>query len=330
MLRYLPQLIVPLFGGYLAYTGDISVGTLIASSYLIWMVFIPVETALGWIRQLREIAPAVERLFEILDHPIETGPQHNYQIKPGVPALSFQSVDFQYSEDNSVLHDFTFSLDQGKVAALVGSSGCGKSTVLKLLCGFYQPQNGEVQIFGNDIYQSDLKYARQLVSLVSQETYLFPTTIAENIAYGRFGAEQNEIIAAAKKANAHDFIMSQPDGYETQAGEWGKKLSGGERQRIGLARAILKDAPILLLDEPTSALDAQSEKTVQDALERFMVGRTVLVIAHRLSTIRNVDEILVLDQGHLIERGTHDQLMGSETLYKRLYLRQSEEEVPHV
>ncbi len=330
MLRYLPQLIVPLFGGYLAYTGDISVGTLIASSYLIWMVFIPVETALGWMRQLREITPAVERLYEILDQPIETGPQHDYQIRPGVPALSFQAVDFQYTEDNSVLHDFTFTLEQGKVAALVGSSGCGKSTVLKLLCGFYRPQQGEVQIFGNDIYQSDLKHARQLVSLVSQETYLFPTTIAENIAYGHFGAEKNEIIAAAKKANAHDFIMTQPDGYETQAGEWGKKLSGGERQRIGLARAILKDAPILLLDEPTSALDAQSEKIVQDALERFMVGRTVLVVAHRLSTIRHVDEILVLDQGHLIERGTHDQLMGSETLYKRLYLRQSEEEAPHV
>ena len=330
MLRYLPQLVAPLFGGYLAYTGEISVGTLIASSYLIWMVFIPVETALGWIRQLREIAPAVERLFDILDHPIETGPHHDFQVKSGPPALSFQSVDFSYGEDNRVLHDFTFDLDQGKVAALVGSSGCGKSTVLKLLCGFYRPQKGEVRIFGTDIFQSDLRDARQKVSLVSQETYLFPTTIAENIAYGRFGASQDEIIAAAKKANAHDFIVSQPDGYETQAGEWGTKLSGGERQRIGLARAILKDAPILLLDEPTSALDAQSEKIVQDALDRFMVGRTVLVVAHRLSTIRQVDEILVLDEGHLLERGTHDQLMGSETLYKRLYLRQSEEEVPHV
>ena len=171
---------------------------------------------------------------------------------------------------------------------------------------------------------------RKRVSLVSQETYLFPTTIAENIAYGRLGATREEIIAAAKAANAHDFITAQPDGYETQAGEWGAKLSGGERQRIALARAILKDAPILLLDEPTSALDAQSEAIVQEALERFIHGRTVLVIAHRLSTIKGVDEIVVLDEGRLYERGTHEQLMRSETLYKRLYLKQTNQEALHV
>jgi len=329
MLRYIPQLVAPLYGGYLAYTGEISVGALIASNYLIWMVFIPVETALGWIRKLREVAPAVERLFEILDHPIETGPHHDYQIAPGKPALSFRSVSFQYSDDSRILDDFTFKLDEGKITALVGSSGCGKSTVLKLLCGFYRPQKGEVRIFGSDIFHSALRDARKLVSLVSQDTYLFPTTIGENIAYGHFGASQNEIVAAAKAANAHDFIMSQPDGYDTQAGEWGTKLSGGERQRIALARAILKDAPILLLDEPTSALDAQSEAIVQDALERFMPGRSVLIVAHRLSTIKNVDEIVVLDAGRLLERGTHEQLMRSETLYKRLYLRQTSQGALH-
>jgi ABC-type multidrug transport system fused ATPase/permease subunit len=302
---------------------------LIASVYLIWMVFIPVETMLGWMRHLREVAPAVERIFEILDQPVENGHYRDFQPVTDAPALAFKLVSFQYNGDAKILDEFSFSLDKGKIAALVGSSGCGKSTVLKLLCGFYRPQSGQVHIGGNDIFQSDMRDARKQVSLVSQETYLFPTTIAENIAYGRLGATEDEIIAAAKAANAHDFISAQPDGYETQVGEWGTKLSGGERQRIALARAILKDAPILLLDEPTSALDAQSEAIVQEALDRFMLGRTVLVVAHRLSTIKNVDEIVVLDEGRLQERGTHEQLMGSDTRYRRLYLKQTDREASH-
>lgn len=330
MLRYIPQLVAPLYGGYLAFTGEITVGTLIASNYLIWMVFIPVETALGWIRQLREITPAAERIFEILDHPTENGYHREFKPAPGVPALNFDAVSFQYNDDARILSDFSFSLYEGKVVALVGSSGCGKSTILKLICGFYRPQSGQICIGGNDIFKSNLRDVRKRVSLVSQETYLFPTTIAENIAYGCLGATREEIIAAAKAANAHDFITDQPDGYETQAGEWGAKLSGGERQRIALARAILKDAPILLLDEPTSALDAQSEVIVQEALDRFTHGRTVLVIAHRLSTIKGVDEIVVLDEGRLCERGTHEQLLQSETLYKRLYLKQTNQEALHV
>jgi len=326
MLRYIPQLVAPLYGGYLAFQGEITVGTLIASNYLIWMIFIPVETILGWMRNLREVAPAVDRIFEILDQPIEDKQESGGKLLDDARGVSFSSVNFQYNEDQMILDDFTFSLDEGKVVALVGSSGCGKSTVLKLLCGFYRPQSGEIQIGGRDIFQSGIREARRLVSLVSQETYLFPTSIAENIAYGRLGATQNEIVAAAKAANAHDFIMAHPEGYETPAGEWGSMLSVGEKQRIALARAILKDAPILLLDEPTSALDAQSEAVVQEALDRFMQGRTVLVIAHRLSTIKNVDEIVVLDQGRLCERGTHKELMQSDTLYKRLYLKQTDSE----
>lgn len=330
MLRYIPQLVAPLYGGYLAFTGEITVGALLASSYLIWMVFIPVETMLGWMRQLREIAPAVERIFEILDQTIENGTHADFEPATAAPALSFASVDFQYSPETQILSDFSLSVDQGKTVALVGSSGCGKSTVLKLLCGFYRPESGEIRIGGSDIFESDLRAARKYVSLVSQETYLFPTTIAENIGFGSEGATRDEIIAAAKGANAHDFILAQPDGYETNVGEWGGRLSGGEKQRIALARAILKDAPILLLDEPTSALDAQSESMVQEALDRFMQGRTVLVVAHRLSTIKNVDEIVVLDKGKLHERGTHDDLMHADTLYKRLYLKQTDQEVAHV
>jgi subfamily B ATP-binding cassette protein MsbA/ATP-binding cassette subfamily B protein AbcA/BmrA len=329
MLRYIPQLVAPLYGGYLAFTGEITVGSLIASTYLIWMIFLPVENMLEWMRSLREVAPAVERVFEILDQPTENGQPARVQPVACAQAITFNAVTFQYNDDANILENLTFSIDRGKVVALVGSSGCGKSTVLKLLCGFYRPQSGQIQINGRDIFQSSIRDARRLVSLVSQETYLFPTTIAENISHGRLGATPDEIVAAAKAANAHDFITAQPEGYESQVGEWGIRLSGGEKQRIALARAILKDAPILLLDEPTSALDTHAEAIVQEALERFMCGRTVLVIAHRLSTIKNVDEIIVLDQGHLQERGTHAELMQSDTLYKRLYLKQADPEDLH-
>ena len=328
MLRYIPQLVAPLYGGYLAFIGEISVGSLIASAYLIWMIFIPVETMLDWLKNIREVTPAVERIYELLDHPIENTGQTPFEPVSVAPAVALNSVNFRYNDETPILDDFTLSLDEGKTVALVGSSGCGKSTVLKLLCGFYEPQDGEIRIKGNPIFDG-LSAARKYVSLVSQETYLFPTTIAENIGYGRQGATEDEIIAAAKAANAHEFIQSQPDGYQTQVGEWGGKLSGGQRQRIALARAILKDAPILLLDEPTSALDTQSEAVVQEALDKFMQGRTVIVVAHRLSTIKNVDEIVVLDKGKLSERGTHQALMESDSLYKRLYLKQTTQEAAH-
>ena len=275
MLRYTPQLVVPLYGGYLAYVGEITVGGLLASMYLISAFFIPVEVGLGWVRQLREIAPAVERVFAILDHPIENGVHSQLQPSPAADAITFQAVNFQYGDEVKVLQDFDLRIEKGKMVALVGSSGCGKSTVLKLLCGFYQPQSGIVRIGGNDIFQTSIREMRKQVAYVTQETYLFPTTLAENIAYGRLGASQGEIEAAAKAANAHDFILSLPKGYQTQVGEWGAKLSGGEKQRIALARAILKDAPILLLDEPTSALDLQSEALVQEALDRLAAGRIV-------------------------------------------------------
>ncbi len=323
MLRYIPQLVAPLYGGYLAFQGEISVGSLLASTYLIWMVFIPVETMLSWMRGLREAAPAVERVYELLDQPVERVPDRKIGPPQDSHALSFSAVDFEYTPGQPILAGFSLALDPGQTAALVGPSGCGKSTVLKLLCGFYQPQRGEIRVGGQEIFQAGIQEARKQISLVSQETYLFPTTLAENIAYGRPGASEEEIIQAARAANADDFISALPDGYQTQVGEWGSRLSGGERQRIGLARAILKDAPILLLDEPTSALDAQSEALVQDALERLMVGRTALVVAHRLSTIRNADRIIVLDQGRIVEEGKHQELMASDTLYRRLVLKQT-------
>ena len=323
-LRYIPQLVCPLYGGYLAFQGEITLGALLASMTLIWMVFLPVEKMLGWLREIRQVAPAIERIFELLEHPVESASSQAFEPITESSPVKMDHITFQYNEGEKILDDFHLLVEEGQTIGLVGPSGCGKSTVLALLCGFYKPQSGGIKIYGNDLFDTNLSEVRTKISLVSQETYLFPTTIKSNIAYGRVGASDDEIVAAAKAANAHDFIMEQPNGYETQSGEWGAKLSGGQRQRIALARAILKDAPILLLDEPTSALDTQSEAIIQEVLERLMRGKTVIIVAHRLSTLRNVDKILVLDQGQIREIGTHLELMGTDSLYKRLYLKQAE------
>ena len=323
-LRYIPQLVCPLYGGYLAFQGEITLGALLASMTLIWMVFLPVEKMLGWLREIRQVAPAIERIFELLEHPVESASSQAFEPITESSPVKMDHITFQYNEGEKILDDFHLLVEEGQTIGLVGPSGCGKSTVLALLCGFYKPQSGAIKIYGNDLFDTNLSEVRTKISLVSQETYLFPTTIKSNIAYGRVGASDDEIVAAAKAANAHDFIMEQPNGYETQSGEWGAKLSGGQRQRIALARAILKDAPILLLDEPTSALDTQSEAIIQEVLERLMRGKTVIIVAHRLSTLRNVDKILVLDQGQIREIGTHLELMRTDSLYKRLYLKQAE------
>jgi ABC-type multidrug transport system fused ATPase/permease subunit len=326
LLRYIPQLVIPLYGGYLALKGEISVGSVVAANALIWQIFLPVEQLLAFLRRMRETIPAIERLFEILDQPAERAGERAFEVQTEAAPIEFEDVTFGYDDENRILDDLSFHVPQGETVALVGTSGSGKSTVIRLLCGFYEPQEGQIRIYGNDLSQYSPADARTQVSLVAQDTYLYPTTIAENIAYGRSGATRDEIVAAAKMANAHGFVLEQPKGYDTEVGERGGKLSGGERQRIALARAILKDAPILLLDEPTSALDTQSETLVQEALDRLMEGRSVLVVAHRLSTIRDADRVLVLDGGTIVESGTHEQLMQGDTLYKRLYLRQASAE----
>ena len=221
-----------------------------------------------------------------------------------------------------MLQGLSLSLRPGEVVALVGPSGGGKSTVAALLSRFYDPQAGQITLDGVPYPNLDVSWLREQVGVVSQEPILFATTIAENIRYGRQTASDAEVEAAARAANAHDFIMSFPEGYTTLVGERGVRLSGGQKQRVAIARAILKDPRVLVLDEATSALDSESEHLVQEALERLMVGRTTLVIAHRLSTVKEADRVVVIDGGRAVQQGSHDALVHQEGLYRRLVERQ--------
>jgi ABC-type multidrug transport system fused ATPase/permease subunit len=274
-----------------------------------------------YIAQYRGNLGTAEHLLEILDKKVERIDGEAYCIDEFASAVEFYKVDFSYDGDTKLFENLSFTIEHGKITALVGPSGVGKSTIFKLLCGFYEHQEGNIKLYGKSLKRWKLSAARSLTSIVSQDTYLFPGTIIENIAYGCPSASVDEIVAAARAANAHDFIMEFPEGYNTTTGERGAKLSGGQRQRISIARAILKNAPILLLDEATSALDMESERQVQEALDIFMKGRTVFIIAHRLSTVKNADEILVLNQGQIVERGKHEQLLEKEGMYKKLYFK---------
>ena len=260
------------------------------------------------------------RVFDILD----TQPSVVEPVDGEVPdgfsdRISFEGVRFSYETGDVVLRDIDLSVASGEIVAIVGPSGAGKSTLLDLLARFYDPTSGRVTIDDVDLRDVDLKSLRRLLGVVTQETILFNDTVRNNIAYGLDGAADEEILAAAEAANAHGFISAMPDGYNTEIGERGVMLSGGERQRIAIARAILKNPPILILDEATSSLDTESERLVQEAIEHLLRGRTVLVIAHRLSTVRNADRIVVLDGGAVRETGTHEDLMSLGGLYRYLY-----------
>jgi ATP-binding cassette subfamily B protein len=233
--------------------------------------------------------------------------------------IEFHHVTFGYSPGNPTLRDVSLAIEPGQVAAFVGPTGAGKSTIVSLVARFYDPVSGQVRIDGRDVRGYKLKSLRQQVSFVLQENLLFHAPVWQNIAYGKPEASRAEIIRAAELANAHEFIDRMPEGYDTMVGERGVTLSGGQRQRIAIARAIIRNTPILILDEPTSGLDAQSEELVFDALGRLMEGKTSIVIAHRLATIRRADVIFVLDNGRIVERGTHEQLLEHGGLYSQLY-----------
>lgn len=282
---------------------------------------------LGKINSVNQKAlAAAERIFEVFDarSSVEEG-KDAAELGRFDDMVAFKDITFVYEKD-VVLKDINLEAKRGEVVAIVGPSGCGKSTLVNLIPRFYDPLKGKVLIDGRDIRDVTFKSLRARIGIVTQETILFHDTVKANIAYGRPCASNEEIIQAAKIANAHDFIARLPEGYDTVVGERGHRLSGGERQRLAIARAVLKDAPILILDEATSQLDMESEAVVQDALERLMKGKTVFVIAHRLSTIKFATKIAVLDKGRVAEIGTHEELLRKDGLYKRLYDMQFMEE----
>ena len=268
---------------------------------------------------IQQASAAGGRIFEVLDSvpSIQDKPGAKV-ISPVVPGIRFEKVSFKY-ENEWVLRDISFEMKAGKVTALVGPSGSGKSTLANLVARFYDPQNGRILLDGDDLRDVSISSLRGLIGVVTQEVILFHDTVRANIAYGRSDMDDAKIIDAAKAANAHDFIMNLPEEYNTLIGERGFKLSGGERQRMAIARAILKNPKLLILDEATSSLDSESERLVQDALNRLMQERTVLVIAHRLSTIRIAHQIIVISDGKIFESGTHEDLIKTGGLYKRLY-----------
>lgn len=303
-------------------------GTLDASAFIAYMglaynILTPAKAISKASYGVKKGNAAAERVLTILEtkNPIEDvpSPTEKSSLEEGI---QIEQVSFRYEEE-AVLKDFTLDVPKGSMVALVGQSGSGKSTIANLLTRFYDVNQGSIRIDGEDIRQLSKRSLRNLMGLVTQDSILFNDTVRNNIGLGREGASEEEIIEAAKIANAHDFIMDLPKGYETNIGDSGNKLSGGQKQRLAIARAVLKNPPIMILDEATSALDTESERLVQDALEKMMENRTSVVIAHRLSTIQKADQIVVLQKGKIIEKGTHDQLLKNEGMYHKLVRMQS-------
>jgi ABC-type multidrug transport system fused ATPase/permease subunit len=312
-------------GTVMVVNDQLTLGTMVAFLAYIATIYDPINRLTEVDNIFQEAIAAGERIFELLDEVTEVKDAPNAIELPAIRGeLVFDRVHFRYGEGDQVLHAVNFSMAPGEMVALVGPSGAGKTSIANLICRFYDPIKGHVTIDGYNLRNIKLTSLRRQVAVVLQDSFLFNNTVAENLYYGKPDATEAELTAAARAANAHEFILQLPDGYDTEIGERGVKLSGGQKQRLALARAILADPRILILDEATSSVDAEAEYLIQQALERVLKGRTALVIAHRLSTIRNADKIIVLDRGRIAEIGKHEDLMLCGGLYSQLYQRQME------
>ncbi|MBW6473063.1 MAG: ABC transporter ATP-binding protein/permease [Anaerolineaceae bacterium] len=313
-------LVVIYFGGRLVVQGGLPIADLVAFFLYLDLFYQPVRNlSVAW-ESIQTALAASDRVTEILQEQPE--PHHlpgNIQLDSSVPGqISFENVCFHYSEGENVLEDINLDIPAKSVVALVGPTGVGKSTLVSLIPRFYDVTEGKISLDGHDIRNLGLEDLRKQISIVLQDVFLFHGTVRENLLFGKPESSETEMIEAARTANAHEFIQQLTNGYDTLIGERGIKLSGGQKQRISIARAILKDAPILILDEATSSVDTETELLIQQALERLMVGRTVILIAHRLSTIRNADQIVVLEGKHIVEKGDHTTLVAQNGLYQRL------------
>jgi ATP-binding cassette subfamily B protein len=308
------------FGAFHVMQGKLTVGQLLVIMAYIAAVYTPLEAISTTVGSLQEVFVSLKIAFDLLDTKTEVKESPTaITLEQAHGRVAFDHVGFSYKGRVDTLKDITFEAAPGEIVGIVGPTGAGKTTLISLLPRFYDAKDGRILLDGVDVRDLTLKSLRDQISIVLQEPLLFSGSIKDNIRYGKLEATDEEIIEAARSANAHEFIMALPDKYETQLGERGAKLSGGERQRISVARAFLKQSPILILDEPTSSIDSKTEAVILDALDRLMVGRTTFMIAHRLSTIRHADKILVLNKGQLVDCGTHQELLQRDGLFKQLY-----------
>jgi len=325
LLLGIVNVVIVWYGGYLHVRGGASIGDIMAFQWYTFLLLNPVWNIVNSFSELQRSLAAMERVFEVLamedDKPDRPDAS---DAPPIVRELHFENVEFEYRADRLVVRDFNIAVPGGSVVALVGRSGAGKTTVTDLVARFHDPTKGRILLNGTDIRDFRLGSYRDLLAIVQQDVFLFDGSVRDNIAYGRHDATDTEVEDSARRANAHEFIVRLPEGYETFIGERGVKLSGGQQQRLAIARAVLKSPQILILDEATSNLDTESEQLIQASMAALLAGRTTFVIAHRLSTVRRADLILLMEEGRVVERGTHEQLMQTRGMYYSMVVRQME------
>ena len=325
LLLGIVSVLIVWYGGYLNIRGRASVGDIMAFQWYTFLLLNPVWQIVNSFSELQRSLAAMERVFEVLDMPGDKPDRPNARIAPRrVEELRFENVEFEYRSGRPVVREFSVAVPGGSVIALVGRSGAGKTTVTDLVARFHDPTRGRILLNGTDLRDYRLRSYRDLLAIVQQDVFLFDGSVRDNIAYGRAHAGEEEILDAARRANAHEFIERLPEGYDTFIGERGVKLSGGQCQRLAIARAFLASPQILILDEATSNLDTESEQLIQASMAELLAGRTTFVIAHRLSTVRRADLILLMEDGRIIEQGTHSELMQARGLYHGMVQRQME------